>query len=169
MTQIQFNEALFGLQDKLRFYALSLTMEEERANDLIQETFFKALKSRKYFRHNRNFKGWVFTIMRNLFINEYRRNKKLSGLKSEGNIDYRNIMPDEKTYPSPDVSYSLAEVEKAIAGLADDYRIPLTLFLSGYKYKEIAEETGLPLGTVKSRIFFARKILKKSLSDYITV
>ena len=76
MTQIQFNNALLGLQDKLHFYALSLTTDHERANDLLQETFLKALTYRDKFTQNTNFKAWIYTIMKNTFINDYRRNVK---------------------------------------------------------------------------------------------
>jgi RNA polymerase sigma-70 factor (ECF subfamily) len=76
------------------------------------------------------------------------------------------LFSKDKVYPAPDSFYSTKEILKSIDELEDEYRIPFTMFLDGYKYKEIAEELELPLGTVKSRIFFTRKKLEKSLHEY---
>lgn len=168
MTQIQFNNALFGLKDKLFFYALSLTSDKEKANDLIQETFLKALTYRKKFKQNTNFKAWIYTIMRNNFINDYRRNVKRVNIFSGSNSDFHLKFPNINTYPAPDTFYNSKEIDKSINALKDEYRIPFTMFISGFKYKEIAEKLDLPLGTVKSRIFFSRKILKNNLKEYAT-
>ena len=166
MTQIQFNNALLGLQDKLHYYALSLTTDQERANDLLQETFLKALTYREKFAQNTNFKAWIYTIMKNTFINDYRRNVKTKNTFDGSNNDFHLNFSKNKSYPGPDSFYSSKEINKSINALEDEYRIPFTMFLDGYKYKEIAEQLDLPLGTVKSRIFFTRKKLEKSLSDY---
>jgi RNA polymerase sigma-70 factor (ECF subfamily) len=76
------------------------------------------------------------------------------------------LFTKDKVYPGPDSFYSSKEINKTIDALEDEYKVPFTMFLDGYKYKEIAEELVLPLGTVKSRIFFTRKKLEKSLKDY---
>lgn len=166
MTQVQFNNALMGLSDKLHYYALSLTSDSEKANDLLQETFLKALTYRDKFAQNTNFKAWIYTIMKNTFINDYRRNIKTRNAFDGATGDYHLTVSKDKTYPSPDSIYGTDEINNTIMALEDEYRIPFTMFLEGYKYKEIAEELGLPLGTVKSRIFFTRKKLEKSLSEY---
>jgi len=166
MTQIQFNNALLGLQDKLHYYALSLTSDQERANDLLQETFLKALTYRDKFTQNTNFKAWIYTIMKNTFINDYRRNVKTKNTFDGSNSDFYLHFSKDKIYPAPDSFFSSKEITKSIRALEDEYRIPFTMFLDGYKYKEIAEKLNLPLGTVKSRIFFTRKKLEKSLSEY---
>jgi RNA polymerase sigma factor (sigma-70 family) len=166
MTQIQFNAALLGLQDKLHYYALSLTSDSERANDLLQETFLKALTYRDKFAQNTNFKAWIYTIMKNTFINDYRRNVKTKNTFEGVGSDIHLKISKDKVYPAPDSFYSSKEITKSIVALEDEYRVPFTMFLDGYKYKEIAEELNLPLGTVKSRIFFTRKKLEKTLSDY---
>ena len=88
MTQIQFNNALLGLQDKLLYYALSLTADQEKANDLLQETFLKALTYREKFTQNTNFKAWIYTIMKNTFINDYRRNVKTKNTFDGSNNDF---------------------------------------------------------------------------------
>ena len=155
-----------SLSDKLHYYALSLTSDSERANDLLQETFLKALTYRDKFAQNTNFKAWVYTIMKNTFINEYRRNVKTKNTFEGSTNDYHIAYTKDKVYPGPDSMYSSREISRSIQELEDDYRIPFTMFLEGFKYKEIADELNLPLGTVKSRIFFTRKKLEKTLSEY---
>ncbi len=166
MTQIQFNNALLGLKDKLHYYALSLTSDPERADDLLQETMLKALTYRDKYRQNTNFKAWIYTIMKNTFINDYRRNVKTRNTFDSSNNDFHLLFSKDKVYPSPDSFYSTKEIHNSIDSLEEEYRVPFTMFLDGYKYKEIADELDLPLGTVKSRIFFTRKKLEKSLSDF---
>jgi RNA polymerase sigma factor (sigma-70 family) len=166
MTQIQFNNALLDIRSKLRFYALSLTSDSDRAEDLLQETMLKALTYRDKFTQNTNFKAWMYTIMKNTFINDYRRNVKTRNTFEDSNNDLHLLFSKDKVYPAPDSFYSTKEINNSIDALEDEYRIPFTMFLDGYKYKEIAEELGLPLGTVKSRIFFTRKKLEKSLEEY---
>jgi RNA polymerase sigma factor (sigma-70 family) len=164
MTQLQFNNALLEMQNKLHYYALSLTSDSEKASDLLQETMLKALTHRDKFSQNTNFKAWVYTIMKNTFINEYRRKVKAKNSLIDPKNDFNSFMGNE--YPSPESSYQSGEINKSISQLTEDYRIPFTMFLEGYKYKEIADELDLPLGTVKSRIFFTRKRLEKVLTGY---
>lgn len=166
MTPIQFDNSLLKLQDKLHYYALSLTADSERADDLLQETFLKALTYRSKFQRNTNFKAWVYTIMKNTFINDYRRNVKTKNTFRGDSNELHLLLTKDKVYPSPDSFYSSNEIYATIENLEDDYRIPFTMFLEGYKYKEIAEELNLPIGTVKSRIFFTRKKLSRALVDY---
>ncbi len=166
MTQVQFTNALLGLSDKLHYYALSLTADSERADDLLQETFLKALMYRDKFTQNTNFKAWIYTIMKNTFINDYRRKVKTKNTFEGSNNEFHLMFTKDKVYPAPDSFYSSKEITKSIDSLEDEYRVPFTMFLEGYKYKEIAEELELPLGTVKSRIFFTRKKLEKALHDY---
>lgn len=166
MTQVQFTNALLGLSDKLHYYALSLTSDSERADDLLQETFLKALMYRDKFAQNTNFKAWIYTIMKNTFINDYRRKVKTKNTFEGSNNEFHLMFTKDKVYPAPDSFYSSKEITKSIDALEDEYRVPFTMFLDGYKYKEIAEELDLPLGTVKSRIFFTRKKLEKALQDY---
>src|SRR5574344_96074 len=152
MSKVQFNSNLLSLQKNLKYYALSLTSDTERANDLLQET---------------NFKAWVYTIMKNTFINDYRKASKSRNSLSGSNSEFHLMIAKDKIYPSPESFYSSNEIEKSIAALEDEYRIPFQMFLDGYKYKEIAEKLDLPLGTVKSRIFFTRKKLTSVLKDFV--
>lgn len=166
MTQIEFNNSLIGMKTKLHYYALSLTSDNDRAEDLLQETFLKALTYRDKFTQNTNLKAWIYTIMKNTFINDYRRNVKTKNTFEGSNNDFHLLISSDKVYPSPDSFYSSKEINKSIDALEDEYRVPFTMFLDGFKYKEIADELELPLGTVKSRIFFTRKKLEKALSDF---
>ena len=169
MTNIQFNSQLIDLKGNLRSYALGLTSDPEYANDLVQETMLKALTYRDKFRANTNFKAWLFTILKNSFINHYRK-KVLRNKAFDKGFEEIHVMTKEDTvYPSPDSFYRVGEIRSAIEDMEDDYRIPFKMFLEGYKYKEIAEQMDLPLGTVKSRIFFSRKQLKKKLHVFGTI
>jgi len=166
MTQLEFNIALLGLQDKLLYYALSLTLDREKAKDLLQDTFLKALTHRDKFIQNTNFKAWIYMIMKNTFINNYHRNIKVKNIFDVSNNDFHLKFSYDKSYPSSESIYSSKEIIKYIHALNDDYKVPFTMFLDGYKYREIAKVFNLPVGTVKSRIFFARKKLQKSLTEY---
>lgn len=165
MTTMQFNDRLLGLQDKLLYFALSLTANDEDARDLLQETILKALTYRKQFTANTNFKAWVFTIMKNTFINNYRRNQKTRNT-FDGNEDALRVAY-KRNYASetPEMVHSVTEMNRYIERLDDDFRIPFKMHTDGYKYKEIAEQLELPIGTVKSRIFFTRKKLQEMLRD----
>lgn len=165
MTTIQFNNRLLSLQDRLLYFALSLTSNNDDAHDLLQETILKALTYRNQFTANTNFKAWVFTIMKNTFINNYRRNQKtqntFDGTDDALRVAYRKNFASE----TPEMVHSVVEMNKYIDKLGDDFRIPFRMHTDGYKYKEIAEQLDLPIGTVKSRIFFTRKKLQQMLHD----
>lgn len=166
MTQLQFHTALLGQQERLLFYAMSLTLDRDNAQDLLQETFLKALTYSDKFTQNTNFKAWVYTIMKNTFINNYRRNLSAKITFGTSNNEFRLKIEPDKAYPSPESIYNSKEIIKCIDALEDQYKIPFNMFLEGFKYKEIAEALNLPLGTIKSRIFFTRKKLEKSLKEY---
>ncbi len=166
MTAIEFNTKILNERPSLKSFALSLTRNSEDAMDLIQETYVKAITYRSKFEDSTNLRAWLFTIMKNTFINDYRRNVKTKNTFDGSNNDFHLLVSTDKVYPGPDSFYSSKEINKTIDSLEDEYKVPFTMFLDGYKYKEIAEELDLPLGTVKSRIFFTRKKLEKALKDY---
>lgn len=166
MNQIQFDNDLLKLKNKLHFYAISLTSDIDRADDLVQDTLLKALTFRDKFREDINFNAWVYTIMKNTFINDYRRKIKERTMFDDSEDDFHLLFSNDKVYPSPESFYITHEILQTINALKDEFKIPFKFFLDGYKYKEIAERLDLPLGTVKSRIFFTRKKLLKSLGVY---
>lgn len=161
-----FQTRLLGLQNNLLNFAYQLTSNREQAQDLLQDTTLKTLDNEDKYVDNVNFKGWIFTIMRNIFINNYRQNvRKATVIDQTEDLYHLNISQDSGL-STPEGSYAVKEISVALNSFSDDYRIPFNMFVAGYKYNEIAEAMNLPLGTVKSRIFFARKTLRKQLKDY---
>ena len=165
MTKL-FTDKLMGLQKHLGNFALSLTLNKEDADDLMQETNLKVLDNQEKYASNTNFKGWVFTIMRNIFINNYRRSIRNRTLIDYTDDLYHISLPQNSGYNSPEVAYNVKEITTIINSFPEEYRKPFSMFIAGYKYEEIAEKMQIPLGTVKSRIHFARKRMKKMLKDY---
>ena len=166
MTAIEFNYQLTRLSSNLERFALSLTSNIEDARDLLQETFAKAITYRDKFEENTNLKAWTFTIMKNTFINNYRRNVKANTTFDNTDDLYYLNLNAESNHDNPDSSMFTEEIEKSINALEDEFRIPFLMHVQGFKYKEIAEKLNLKIGTVKSRIFFTRKKLMEALKDY---
>jgi RNA polymerase sigma-70 factor (ECF subfamily) len=157
---------LLGLQGNLFNFACQLTSNPDAAQDLVQDTTLKVLDNESKYVDNVNFKGWVFTIMRNIFINNYRRQVRNSTIIDTTEDLYHVNLSQESGLTSPEGSVAVKEISVAINNFSDEYKVPFTMYLAGYKYNEIAEKMSLPLGTVKSRIFFARKRLQGLLKDY---
>ncbi len=166
MTTFDFNNSLIGMKPNLQRYAMSLTSDHDTALDLVQDTYLKAITNKDKFVDYTNLKAWVFTIMKNTFINNYRRNIKENTIIDGTQDLYYINQPHDKGFISPESYYIEGEIEKAINSLDDEFRIPFRMHLEGFKYKEIAEELSLKIGTVKSRIFFTRQKLMQMLSDY---
>ncbi len=155
-----------SLQANMLNFAYMLTSNRDDAYDLLQDTTLKALDNEDKFTEGTNFKGWVFTIMRNIFINNYRRGaRQATVVDTTENLYLLNIAQDSGM-ETPDGSYSVNEISESINDLPEEFRIPFSMHVAGYKYNEIAEHMQLPLGTVKSRIFFARKKLQQRFADY---
>lgn len=166
MASVKFQENLISLQSNLLNFAYMLTSNRDDAYDLLQDTTIKALDNEEKYAEGTNFKGWVFTIMRNIFINNYRRGVRTATVVDTTDNLYLLNLGADSAAESPEESYGAAEITKAINEFPDEYRIPFSMHVAGYKYNEIAEHVGLPLGTVKSRIFTARKRLQERFSDY---
>ena len=161
-----FESKLMGLQSNLFNFAMMLTSNHDDAQDLLQDTTLKALDNADKYAENTNFKGWVFTIMRNIFINNYRRMSRAATVVDQTEDLYVLNLSQDSGLETPEGSYAAAEITRAIDEMADEYRIPFSMHVAGYKYNEIADEMGLPLGTIKSRIFFARQRLQARFADY---
>ena len=166
MTLHEFNHRMLGLQNSLQYYAYSLTSNNDDADDLLQDTFFKALSNKEKFDPSTNMKAWTYTIMRNTFINNYRKAKRSNTIIDDSQDLYYINSNQKHLSINPDSHYNHGEIMKAIRELADDQRIPFEKHIEGFKYKEIAEEMNLPIGTVKSRIFLTRKKLSDKLREY---
>lgn len=163
MTAIEFNTQLEKIHKHLNRFAYHLTLNNENARDLVQDTCFRALSNRDKFREDVNFKAWTFTIMRNIFINEYRKGQKYKIVDQEP--DHYTLIQRFANLDVPDDRLHMSQVTDAISLLDDDYRTPLQMHIQGYKYIEIAEKLNVKMGTVKSRIFLSRKKLSELLAD----
>lgn len=147
-------------------HAMTLTRDEDDAKDLVQETLLKGVRFCGRFDPSTNLKGWLFVIMRNTFINNYRRAKaKQELITTEEEITYSQLAKSASSNHAVS-SFALGDIAKAMDSLAGHYRIPFQRYFEGYKYEEIANELGIPLGTVKTRIHQAREQLKKYLRIY---
>jgi RNA polymerase sigma-70 factor (ECF subfamily) len=167
MTTMEFNTRLNGLTALLHSFAYNLTKNTEDAKDLYQETAFRALSNRDKFQPGTNFKAWMFTIMKNIFINNYRKKVKANTILDTTDNQYYLNSGSHATGNAAEGSIMLKELNALVSSLDDSIRIPFLMHFEGFKYQEIADELQLPLGTVKSRIFFARKELKdKIMSNY---
>ncbi|MFA5574461.1 MAG: RNA polymerase sigma factor [Brumimicrobium sp.] len=165
MSTLEFNNTLTSMESYLLAFAMSFTKNMEDAKDLTQETMLKAIRYKDYYKPKTNFKAWVFTIMKNTFINQYRR-KVRSKTIFDNSQDLYLLNNSEDYMGTPLNMIKDKELNAKLEMLDDEYRIPFMMHFEGYKYKEIADELGIPLGTVKSRIFIARKKLMDALPEY---
>ncbi len=167
MTSMEFNTKLSGLQMLLHSFAYNLTKNVEDAKDLYQETAYRALYNRDKFQPGTNFKAWMFTIMKNIFINNYRKKVKANTVLDNTDNQFLLNSASHATSNSAEGGILMKELDVMLEGLDDSIKVPFLMHHDGFKYQEIADELELPLGTVKSRIFFARKELKdKIMSNY---
>jgi RNA polymerase sigma-70 factor, ECF subfamily len=163
MTAIEFNNYFNQLTLPLQTFAYNLTKNAEEARDLYQETAFRAITNRDKFRPGTNFKAWLFTIMKNIFINNYRKKVKANTIiDTSENLFYLNSGRDVISNGGAN-NMLREELESMIERLDESIKRPFVMHFTGFKYQEIADELDLPLGTVKSRIFFARKELKEMI------
>ncbi|MEY3367807.1 MAG: hypothetical protein RI973_962 [Bacteroidota bacterium] len=163
MSTVEFNSHFDSLQNKLLPFAFRLTNNMEDAKDLIQETALRAYNNKDKFEVGTNFKAWVTTIMRNTFINIYRKKKNRATI-SEPASSHVFVNENYATDNYAPSDMAMMELEGILGKLDYIYRQPFLLFFEGYKYEEIAEVMNLPVGTVKSRIFFARQKLMQAIS-----
>lgn len=166
MGTSKFQSNLMNLQSNMLNFAYMLTSNRDDAYDLLQDTTLQVLDNESKYAENTNFKGWVFTIMRNIFIKNYRRTARAATMIDTTDNLYHINLSQDSGIESPEDSYGASEIGAAIESFADEFRIPFSMHVAGYKYNEIAEQMNLPLGTVKSRIFFARQRLQRALKDY---
>ncbi|RXK59434.1 RNA polymerase sigma factor [Lacibacter luteus] len=164
MSTVEFNQMLLTNTDFLKPFAFTLTRDNETAKDLLQETMFRALANREKYNVGTNIKAWLYTIMRNIFINNYRRRAKQQTIfdftPNEFLLDYQQVTVANEA----EANLQLKEIKKAVYELPEIFKQPFTLYFEGFKYHEIAHVLNEPLGTIKSRIHFARKLLKEQIS-----
>ncbi len=166
MAAIEFNQALLSNAEFLKPFAITLTRDAEAAKDLFQETLYRALVNKDKYKAGTNVKAWLYTIMRNVFINGYRRKAKQQTIFD--NTPNEMLLNNNQTTITNDAfsNLTLKEAQKAIYDLPEIFKTPFLLYFEGFKYHEISEALNEPLGTIKSRIHFARKLLKEQLERY---
>lgn len=166
MTAIEFTHQVASLRPMLQGFTRRFTNDRDESLDLVQDTILKALTYRDKFRDDTNLKGWLFTIMRNTFINNYRKNQRARTTQDTSKDLYFLNVEDEHTFNRPQESMEFKEIWRNVNDIKDELIIPFKMHTTGYKYHEIAEHLDLPIGTVKNRIFHARKEIQKKLQGY---
>jgi RNA polymerase sigma factor (sigma-70 family) len=163
MSASEFNYLVLENSETLRPFAVSLTRDIEQAKDLYQETIYKAFANRDKYSVGTNIKAWLYTIMRNTFINEYRRKTRRYIVSMDVNNDYAIMQHQGLSFNNAESTIVLNDIIKRVNKLPDIFKHPFKLYFEGYKYQEIACAMNEPLGTIKSRIHFARKLLKEQI------
>ncbi len=153
-------EQLEAVSNSLRAFSLKLTGNHVDAEDLYQDTSMKIITNAEKFRPNTNFKAWAVTIMRNIFINNYRKKMRRSTILDQTSNNYYLNSGDRTVLNGGEGDMAYKDLLVMVNKLPDDFRVPFWMAYQGYKYDEIAEELDAPLGTIKSRIFFARRKLR---------
>ena len=166
MASLEFNNLLVSNADFLKPFANNLTKDSETAKDLFQETLYKALANQEKYNVGTNIKAWLFTIMRNIFINDYRRKIKQQTIFDNTPNDFLLNYNQAAVFNQAETDLRIKEIYQAIYLLPEIFKTPFLLYFDGYKYHEIAEALNEPLGTIKSRIHFARKLLKEQIKRY---
>lgn len=168
-----FNREFMPHIDSMYNFAFRLTMDEDDANDLVQDTYLKAFRFITSFEQGTNAKAWLFRILKNSFINDYRKKSK-----EPAKVDYQDV---ETTYNSDEAETEHTvdlrvetvqdmigdEVASALNSLPVDFRTVIILCdIEGFTYEEMAKILDIPIGTVRSRLHRARNLLKEKLRDY---
>ena len=166
MSVLEFNLMIITNQEYLKPFAISLTRDTETAKDLLQETMLRALSNQDKYNAGTNIKAWLYTIMRNIFINNYRRSARQNTILDKSANDHL-LNYNSQTKPNEaEMNLSMKDIQAAVYHLPGIFRHPFKLYFEGYKYHEIADILSEPLGTIKSRIHFARKLLKLQISRH---
>ena len=166
MATAEFNRMLMQNADFLKPFAVTLTKDQESAKDLLQETMYRALANQEKYSIGTNIKAWLYTIMRTIFINNYRRKVKQNTIFDNSPNDFLLDYQQGAIANAAESNLRIKEIHAAIHGLPDIFRQPFMLYFEGFKYHEIADMLHEPLGTIKSRIHFARRLLKEQISKY---
>jgi RNA polymerase sigma-70 factor (ECF subfamily) len=163
MTALEFDYQLEKASKSLKPFAVRLTKDLEDANDLIQETLYKAFTNKEKFADGTNLKAWLYTIMKNTFITNYQRMvRRRTFIDTTENLHFINSTATIAENGASS-SFAMQEISNALECLEEVYRMPFMMYYKGFKYHEIAERLAIPIGTVKNRIHIARKELKDKL------
>ncbi len=166
MSTVEFNQMLVNNAEFLKPFAITLTRDQETAKDLFQETLYRALANKDKYNVGTNIKAWLYTIMRNIFINNYRRKVKQNTIFDSTPNDFLLDHNQAVITNAAESTLRVKDIQQAIHNLPEIFRNPFLLYFDGFKYHEIADMLSEPLGTIKSRIHFARKLLKNQISRH---
>jgi len=166
MTAIEFKNKVQKEGQSLRSYAYQLTRNVEDTNDLVQDTILKAFTYQDKFTDGTNLKGWLYTIMKNTFINNYRRMVKRNTFIDQTDNDYYIDSESLAVKNEGEIRFIMKDIEEAIDSLPMSLKKPFTMNFKGFKYHEIASILNIPIGTVKTRIFVARRQLRERMNVY---
>jgi RNA polymerase sigma factor (sigma-70 family) len=159
----EFSMLLVSNSEFLKPFAITLTRDPESAKDLFQETLYRALANKEKYHGGTNIRAWLYTIMRNIFINNYRRKAKNNVIEYTSPEQLKEVVPTVSTTES---NIHAKEILKSVHSLPEIFRYPFLLYFDGFRYHEISDMLKEPLGTIKSRIHFARKLLKSEIERY---
>lgn len=165
MEKEEMTDYLIGNQEEMYQWAYRLTRNYDDAQDLLQSTLLCALKSVGMYTEENNISGWLYTIMRNIFFNTTRHSGRCCCMEKE-DIERMMQLGENALNDNAEIAFDMSDIQRAIDTLDRPYKIPMSLYLSGYKYQEITEKMGIPLGTVKSRIHASRVQLQETLKDF---
>jgi RNA polymerase sigma-70 factor (ECF subfamily) len=166
MSTVNFDQMLLNNTEFLKPFAITLTRDHEQAKDLMQETLYRALANKEKYNVGTNVKAWLYTIMRNIFINNYRRKSKQQTIFDNTPNEFLLNLNQGAVANDAVATLNMKEVQEAIAQLPEIFKTPFLLYFDGFKYNEIADMLNEPLGTIKSRIHFARKLLKSQIDRH---
>lgn len=166
MNTINFNQEICSQRSCLESFALKFTNDVDDANDLVQDTLIKAIRYVDLYQQGTNLRAWLYTIMKNTFINSYRSGARRKVVIST--VEDVSVFQTQKNSAKNlgENKFIMEDINKALANLPSVYAVPFLRYFEGYKYHEIAKELDIPIGTVKTRIHMARQALKNQLKMY---
>ncbi len=163
MTTVEFCSQLVRHESVMLRYAYSFNLKRDDAQDLVQDTYMKALMNRDKYVDNEKLKSWVLAIMRNTFVDNYRRGSIQKKMSDSINESLLVSTITTAGSDNPDSVLSALEIAHHVEQLQDKLRMPFKMYVEGFKYSEISEKLNLKIGTVKSRIFLSRRYLMNLL------
>ncbi|MGY4385679.1 RNA polymerase sigma factor (sigma-70 family) [Pedobacter sp. UYP24] len=166
MNNIALNLEICEHKSALDLFARKFTNDLEDANDLVQDTMIKAIRYSNLYKEGTNLKGWLYTIMRNTFINSYRKVTRKNSIMDTSEELSSAQLKNSASANLGENKFVMEDINKALSVLEPVYSVPFLRYFEGYKYHEIAEELDIPIGTVKTRIHMARQVLKNNLKMY---
>lgn len=166
MKPQSFGQMIFDEYTALSSFAFKFTRDSDDAKDLLQETMLRALSHADNYMHGANLKGWLYSIMKNTFINDYRKSLKVQIVSGHHQQSHCSALLSCATRNTSENFFLKEDIQRALDRLPYIYSEPFIAHFQGFKYEEIAFTLSVPVGTVKRRIHCARKSLKSMLSEH---